>query len=487
MTTPLTRDSALTLTEQLVARFAQRIRQHLLAPGSRLPSVRECAQTHGVSPYTVVAAYDQLLAQGLIESHRQRGFFVRQAPGHAKAATPSRATKAPHPFQPRTPIDATTLIKGMFHEPGSHPMPGLGTLPPAWLDAAMLGAALRKVTQGDRLLPLTLHYGEPAGDARFREAVSRKLGEFGLKTDAGQIISTVGATHALDVVSRTLLQAGDAVLVDDPGWAIEFARLAQMGMRVLPVPRGPDGPDLAVLDALCKAHRPKLYVTVSVLHNPTSALLSPGHAHQVLRLAEAHDFHILEDDIYAYLAPAHATRLCVLDELRRTISVGSFSKILTPSWRVGYIAAPAHLVDRIINTKLLTTLTTPPILEQALALCLEQGQLRRHSERVIQQLDVARARCLQLARQSGCHFAAQPQGLFGWMDVGVDTERLTLPMLDAGWLIAPGALFHAQRQASTLMRINFASSQDARFWKALVAARKQAQTSSSTLGKGPHQ
>jgi DNA-binding transcriptional MocR family regulator len=247
-----------------------------------------------------------------------------------------------------------------------------------------------------------------------------------------------------------------------------------MGMRVLPVPRGPDGPDLAVLDKLAKAHRPKLYVTVSVLHNPTSALLSPGHAHQVLRLAEAHDFHILEDDIYAYLAPAHATRLCVLDELRRTISVGSFSKILTPSWRVGYIAAPPHLVDRIINTKLLTTLTTPPILEQALALCLEQGQLRRHSERVIQQLDVARARCLQLARQSGCHFAAQPQGLFGWMDVGVDTERLTLPMLDAGWLIAPGALFHAQRQASTMMRINFASSQDARFWKALVVARKNA-------------
>jgi DNA-binding transcriptional MocR family regulator len=471
MSPVLTRDSALTLTEQLVDRFAQRIRQHLLPPGSRLPSVRDCARTHGVSPYTVVAAYDQLLAQGLIESHRQRGFFVRLGSTPPKPAG-GRAAKAPHPFQPSTPIDATTLIKGMFHEPGSHPMPGLGTLPPAWLDAAMLGAALRKVTQGDRLLPLTLHYGDPAGDERFRTALSNKLGEFGLKADAGQIITTVGATQALDVVSRSLLQAGDAVLVDDPGWAIEFARLAQLGMRVLPVPRGPDGPDLNVLDSLAKAHRPKLYVTVSVLHNPTSAMLSPGHAHQVLRLAEAHDFHILEDDIYAYLAPAHATRLCVLDDLQRTISVGSFSKILTPSWRVGYIAAPRALVDRFINTKLLTTLTTPPVLEQALALCLEQGQLRRHSERVAQQLDAARARCLQLARQSQCEFVFKPQGLFGWMDVGVDTERLALPMLDAGWLIAPGALFHAQRRPSTMMRINFASSQDARFWKALVAARK---------------
>ncbi|MES2092133.1 MAG: aminotransferase class I/II-fold pyridoxal phosphate-dependent enzyme, partial [Pseudomonadota bacterium] len=156
--------------------------------------------------------------------------------------------------------------------------------------------------------------------------------------------------------------------------------------------------------------------------------------------------------------------------------VGSFSKILTPSWRVGYIAAPPALVERLINTKLLTTLGSPAILEQAIALCLEQGQLRRHSERVIQQLDTARARCLQLARQSQCQFSSTPQGLFGWLDVGVDTERLTLPMLDAGWLIAPGALFHAQRQTSTRMRINFASSQDAKFWKALVAARASLKT-----------
>lgn len=478
----LTRDSAQTLTEQLAQRFADHIRQHRLAPGSRLPSVRECARSHGVSPHTVVAAYDQLLAQGLVESRRQRGFFVRSpAAGHAaRGAEADRlgrsgttGHRAPHPFQPSTPIDATTLIRGMFHEPGSRPMPGLGTLPPAWLDAAMLGAALRRVTQGDRLLPLTLHYGHPAGDERLRQALTHKLGEFGLKAEAGQIITTVGATQALDVVSRTLLQPGDAVLVDEPGWAVEFARLTHMGMRLLPVPRGPEGPDLAVMAHLAKVHRPKLYVTVSVLHNPTSAMLSPGHAHQVLRLAEAHNFHIIEDDIYAFLAPAHATRLSVLDELQRVISVGSFSKILTPAWRVGYIAAPSSLVDRIVNTKLLTTLTTPPVLEQAIALCLEQGQLRRHADRVIDQLDAARTRCVQLARQAGCTFVSPPQGLFGWVDVGVDTERLTVPLLDAGWLIAPGALFHAQRKPGTLMRVNFASGQDAKFWKALQVARDQ--------------
>lgn len=467
----LSRDSDQTLTDQLAQRFADRIRQNWLAPGSRLPSVRECAKTHAVSSYTVVAAYDQLQAQGLIEARSQRGYYVRQTP--CTMAEPTQGDTRPHPFQPSTPIDATTLIRGLFHEPGARPMPGLGTLPPAWLDVGMLGSALRRVTQGDKLLPLALHYGEPAGDARFRRAMSMRLSEYQLKVDADQIITTLGATQALDLVTRTLLRAGDAVLVDEPAWPVEFARLAQLGLRVLPVPRGPEGPDLDIMNKLAKAHSPKLYVTVSVLHNPTSAMLSPGHAHQVLRLAETHNFHILEDDIYGFLAPAHATRLCVLDKLQRTIMVGSFSKILTPSWRVGYIATPPQLVERITNTKLLTSLTTPPMLEQAIALCLEQGLLRRFSERVTQQLGAARARTVQLARQAGCSFAAEPQGLFGWVDTGMDTERLTIPMLDAGWLIAPGALFHAQRRPSTLMRINFASSQDAKFWRSLQALRKR--------------
>ncbi len=118
-----------------------------------------------------------------------------------------------------------------------------------------------------------------------------------------QIVTTIGATQALDVVTRTLLRAGDAVLVDEPGWAVEYARLAALGMRVLPVPRGEDGPDLGVMQQLIEAHRPRLYVTVSVLHNPTGASLSLHRAHQLLRLAEQHDLHIVEDDTYAHLAP----------------------------------------------------------------------------------------------------------------------------------------------------------------------------------------
>jgi DNA-binding transcriptional MocR family regulator len=273
-------------------------------------------------------------------------------------------------------------------------------------------------------------------------------------------------------VSRALLEPGDAVLVDEPGWAVEFARLSRLGMRLLPVPRGPDGPDLAVMERLASAHRPRLYVTVSVLHNPTGCSLPLSAAHQVLLMAERHGFRIVEDDTYTHLAPPHAPRLSALDGLRRTIYISGFSKILTPNWRVGFLAAPAELVERCIDLKLLTALTTPTLPERALAWCLDHGPVRRHIERVTARLDAARARTRTLALEAGCRFVTPPHGLFGWVDAGVDTERLAQAMLDDGWLLAPGSLFHAEPRPTTLMRINFASSQDSAFWKALIAARR---------------
>jgi DNA-binding transcriptional MocR family regulator len=463
----LSRGADTTLTEQLAARFAERIRQRLLAPGTRLPSVRECARRHRVSAYTVVAAYDQLQAQGLVEARRQRGFFVRD-----QAPEPRRPPAAKAPPHAPLPISATTLMRGMFQLPGTVPMPGLGTLPMEWLDLPMLGAALRRVTSGKQLGPHALQYGHPAGDPRLRQALATRLADHGVAATAEQIVTTVGATHALDVVTRTLVRAGDAVLVDEPGWSVEYARLAALGLRVLPVPRGDEGPDLAVMQRLIEAHHPRLYVTVSVLHNPTGASLSLGCAHRLLKLAQAHDLHVVEDDTYAHLAPAHLPRMAALDALERTVYVSGFSKILAPNWRVGFIAAPTALVDRFIDTKLLSTLTTPSLTEQALAHCLEHGLLRRHAERVTVKLDAARARAVKLAENHGCCFAAPPRGLFGWVDVGVDTERLARTMLDDGWLLAPGALFHATHRPTSLMRINFATTQDARFWLALTQARE---------------
>jgi len=477
----LVKTASQTLAEQLAARFAERITTRLLAPGTRLPSVRQCAQQQGVSPSTVVAAYDQLLAQGLVEAHRNRGFFVRNKAQalDTKAqtaiysvATDALSSEAQTSFSPEhVPVNATALIRAMFHAASDKPQPGMGAFPPDWLQTNFLSGAVRRVTSGAQLQAFSLQYGEPAGDLGLRQAVAGRLHALSVPARPQQIITTVGATHALDIVSRTLLRPGDCVMVEEPGWAIEFARLEALGMRILAVPRGPEGPDLEVMARLCELHAPKLFVSVSVLHNPTGYCLSPGCAHRVLQLASQHNFYIVEDDTYSHLAPEHATRLCALDGLQRTLYVSGFSKILAPGWRVGFLAAPTALYDQLLDTKLLATLTTPALLEKALAWCIEQGQLRRHAQQVRTRLDQARGRSVKLALAAGCTFAAPPAGLFGWVDTGVDTDALSQRMLDVGYLLAPGALFHATRQPSTLMRINFCTTQDAQFWQTLANVR----------------
>jgi DNA-binding transcriptional MocR family regulator len=466
----LTRTAAQTLAEQLAVRFADRIRDRLLAPGARLPSVRQCAAQHGLNPSTVVAAYDLLQAQGLVQAQRNRGFYVRERAslreaGEARLGRVFQGAQSDAPVRMAAPVNAAALIRSMFHPAGSQPQPGMGAFPPDWMASTFIQAAVRRVTTPQALADSSLRYGEPLGDSHLRRVLADRLQGMGLPAGPQQIITTVGATHALDIISRTLLKPGDCVMVEEPGWAVEFARLDAMGMRILPVPRGPAGPDLAVMARYCEAHAPKLFVSVSVLHNPTGYCLSPASAHRVLQLAHQFDFWVAEDDTYGHIAPEHATRMSVLDGLQRTIYVSGFAKILAPNWRVGYLAAPTALVERLLDTKLLTTLTTPSLLERALAHCIEQGQLRRHAERIRSRLDAARSRSVQLAQAAGCRFVSEPSGLFGWVDTGVDTEALSQRMLDEGILIAPGSLFHAARAPSTLMRINFATTQDASFWQ----------------------
>ncbi|MBH1965554.1 MAG: PLP-dependent aminotransferase family protein [Comamonadaceae bacterium] len=479
----LLRSASQSLSDQLAARFATHIRDHLLAPGTRLPSVRKCAEQHGVSPSTVVAAYDQLLAQGLVEASRNRGFFVRDRMQRSPRGVAPQIQDAPRtpalPSKTRpygTTISATTLMRGMFSYQDDKPQPGVGMLPPSWIASDPLVTSLRKVSSSAALREASVRYGDPTGDAGLRRVLAARLGDLGISAGADQIITTVGATNALDIVSRTLLKPGDTVMVEEPGWPVEFTRLAALGVRMLAVPRRADGPDLEVMARYCQAHAgtpaaPRLFVCVSVLHNPTGCSITPANAHQLLQMAEQYDFHIAEDDCYGHLAPAHATRLTQLDGLRRTVYVGGFAKILAPNWRIGFLAAPSALMEPLLDTKLLSTLTTPSLLERALAHCIEQGLLRRHSQLIRTRLDAARSRCVKLALAHGCTLVAEPAGMFGWVDTGVDTDQLAMRMLDDGYLLAPGTVFYAERRPSTLMRINFATTQDAQFWTKFAKVR----------------
>ena len=172
----LMRTASQSLTEQLAAHFAERIGDRLLAAGTRLPSVRQCAEQHGVSPATVVAAYDRLLAQGLVEARRNRGFFVREqraAPPAAAATSPSLAAAPAW----RRQVGAAALLRGMFQSGSQLPQPGIGVFPVDWLAGDIVAAGVRRVTAGQGLKALSLQYGDPSGDPALRRALSHKLAD----------------------------------------------------------------------------------------------------------------------------------------------------------------------------------------------------------------------------------------------------------------------------------------------------------------------
>ena len=145
------------------------------------------------------------------------------------------------------------------------------------------------------------------------------------------LLTTNGVTHALDLIARHLVKPGDTVLVEDPAWFLIFGRLAAFGARLIGVPRGPDGPDTALLDQLAAEHKPKLFIINSAVHNPTGHTLSAGIAYEILRIAERHDFLVVEDDTYGDLHPGGAMKLAVLDRLRRVILVSGYSRCWPPA------------------------------------------------------------------------------------------------------------------------------------------------------------
>ena len=457
----LSRASGETLIDQIARSLAARIDDKLLRGGARMPSIRQCAASLDVSCATVVASYDKLVARGYLESRRGAGFFVRERSSLNTPAPPAGAQEAV-----AQPMDVVWLIRNMFRQTPAIPAPGIGMLPAEWLDGDLVARALRDVSRQPG--SLLLGYGMPQGFLPLRQQLQLKLAGLEIACPPEQIVTTVGVMQALDLVAREFARPGDTIFVDDPAYWLMFGAFAAMGVNVIGIPRLGDGPDIAVLAELAALHRPKLYVINSVLHNPSSTSLSAAKAFQVLRLAEQHDFLIVEDDIYCDMHPGGAvqpaTRLAALDQLRRVIYLGGFSKSLAANLRVGFIATSNERAQRLADRKMLATLTTSDIGERVVYKILSQGLYRKHAERLRARLDKVREGTYRKVEQAGLRFDPAPAGMFVWADAGCDTNVLAEKALAEGLVLAPGSLFSPRQLPSTRMRLNLATVQDERVW-----------------------
>jgi DNA-binding transcriptional MocR family regulator len=463
------RRSGIRIPEQIRQGISALVEQGRLRAGTRLPSVRELSRALGVSTFTVVEAYDLLAAQRTASARRGSGTFVMHR-------CPAHGAREAQPESVPAHVGESWLSLELFAQQRNLVGAGCGWLPAEWCGESGLTEALRQAARipNERLAG----YGTPLGFLPLRQRLAHRLGERIGPTPPEQIVLTGGATHALDLVIRTLLSPGDAVLVESPGYCNLNALLRERGCRLLAVPRSARGLSIDELNVLAAAHRPKAMFVTTALQNPLSMTLSHVDAHRLLAAAERWDFTVVEDDIFRDFCAEGDASLASLDGFRRVLQIGSFSKSVSPSLRVGFIACPPHLVQPLVRTKMLCGLTTSEVNERCVHEVLANAGHRRYLERLRARLAAARERFLANLEELGLAPLATPSGgMFvsaGWAARPTETVHARLiadAALKARIALAPGDFFTVGPPETIWFRFNVAYGDDPRLHAFLRDAR----------------
>ncbi|MDF0605704.1 PLP-dependent aminotransferase family protein [Neisseriaceae bacterium TC5R-5] len=449
-----------TLVESIVNSATTAIQSGQWQAESKIPSIRRMAAQLDVSPFTVVEAYDRLVSMGYIQARAGSGFFVE-----TRYPVNSQAKQS---TQRSWPVDESWLLHKVYQLCPQTLLAGCGWLPAHWYDLKAQQKALRRL--GRQQHSIIQDYGHPKGYPPLRQHLAHRLQENNINTTAEHILLTQGASRALDMVIGALLQTGDMVLVDDPGYCNLLSCLAFRGLKLLPVPWTTHGPDLEKLETLLQTHRPKVFFTNPWLQNPTGASYSTGTAHRVLKLAEQYDLLVVEDNVSGDFTSGRQPTLSALDDLNRVIYIDSFSKTLSPSLRVGYLCCALDILEKITHYKMISGLSSAELNERLVLELISEGGYRHQLEKLRIRLAEAQAFCQRQFLTLGWQLFAQPSNgmfLLARPPQALDTVQLTELAQKQQILLAPGHLFSADLKTSNWLRFNVAFSQEPRLWEYL--------------------
>lgn len=447
---------------QLYEALRMRILRGELRPGERLPATRSLADDLGVSRNVVVAAYEQLQAEGYVSAHVGSGTYVeRRLPEERLSSDDLAALPQDHPSSTPQPV-SPRLTPAAQRAVGLDPVGGEeriqermsgeiqfalgGTLPdPTALST--WSALLQR-----ELESWPLDYGEPSGAQRFRGALARYLHRTrGIEAAPEQILVVTGAQQALDLIGRALVTGGSRVILEDPvyynaRWVFELH-----GAEIVHCPLDDEGLDLGYLPTAPTDGEELVYVTPS--HQfPSGVVTTLERRRQLLRWAEERAVVVVEDDYEVEFRHEGKAlpAIYALDHGRRVIYLGTFSRILFPDLRLGYMVLPPTLVQPFLALKRLTDWHTPALTQAALAHFLEGGHYERHLRRV-QRRHAERRRALLTALDEHLGGDVEVRGTASGLHVVVwfpqsepaDEDELLAHARDVGVGVQPISSFSA--------------------------------------------
>jgi len=355
-----------------------------LHPGQRIPSTRMLASELGISRFPVLNAYNQLLAEGYFESRVGAGTVVsRSLPDQPTTSATTGATRAPAPSGPRSVSLRSSILTPFEYAPWLRGWGAFGVGQVAF-DQFPLHIWSNLVTRRCRNMDAkSFHYGESMGSMALRESIASYLRTArSLHCEAEQITIVSGSQQALEISARLLLDHGSSVWIEEPGYSLARDAFALTGCHLVPVPVDREGLDVAAGIKRCRKAR-VAFVTPS--HQfPLGVTMSASRRFQLLNWAENMGSWIIEDDYdseYRYES-LPISSLQGLDASARVIYIGTFSKVLFPSLRLGYVVVPSDLVDRFLSIRRAMDIGPPTFYQEVLADFIREGHFARHIRRM---------------------------------------------------------------------------------------------------------
>ena len=444
---------------QISAAVTDNIRRGVLTPGTRLPGTRALATALQLHRKTVVAAYEELLAQGWLETQLARGTFVSKklpeaAPEALRVPSGPAAGVAQKPgfaFQKNTLLEFPVL-KGVNTLAFNDGFPDLRLAP--W-DA--LSRAYRTVLRHGYRKNL-FSYSDTFGETALRAAMADYLRESrGLPIGVENVLLTRGSVMAMHLVAQSVLQAGEVVVVGEIGYATGNLVFRHAGARLVTVPVDERGLDVEALERLCRDMPVRMVYVTPHHHYPTTVSMPAERRLQLLRLARTHGFCILEDD---YDFDFHYDSNPVLplasaDEGRHVVYVGSLSKVFSPALRVGYVVAPAEVIEGLANLRRIIDRQGDNLQEAALAVLFREGDMRRHLKKAQKTYHRRRDLFCELLRSEVGHvveFTKPGGGLAVWarFDRAFPLPELAKKARAIGLWISDGVNYGTQLNAARL-------------------------------------